>query len=95
MSKVLSERVKDEWNIFEGMTYHKIRGAYFAACVRNGELKEMLRALITSSMLSKFLEITILKSLDDIRDLISSLVRLPKYNLLCHSPSFPINKNFP
>jgi hypothetical protein len=45
MSKVLSERVKDEWNIFEGMTYHKIRGAYFAACVRNGELEENVKSI--------------------------------------------------
>ena len=45
MSKVLSERVKDEWNIFEGMTYHKIRGAYFAACVRNGELEGNVKSI--------------------------------------------------
>lgn len=36
-SKVLSERVKDEWTMFDEMTYHKFRGAYFAACVWNAE----------------------------------------------------------
>jgi hypothetical protein len=34
-SKVLSKRVKDDWHIFEGMTYHKFRAAYFRACVEN------------------------------------------------------------
>jgi hypothetical protein len=37
-SKVLSERVKDEWYIFEGMTYHKFRAAYFRACVENASV---------------------------------------------------------
>lgn len=36
-SKVLSERVKDEWALFDEVTYHKFRGAYLAACVRNAE----------------------------------------------------------
>ncbi len=44
-SKVLSERVKDEWNLFEGMTYHKFRGAYFAACVRNAELEGSVKSV--------------------------------------------------
>ncbi len=34
-SKVLSAAVKDSWMLFEGMTYHKFRGAYFRACVEN------------------------------------------------------------
>lgn len=37
-SKVLSERVGDEWHLFEGMTYHKFRGAYFRACVENAQI---------------------------------------------------------
>ena len=37
-SKVLSERVGDEWRLFEGMTYHKFRGAYFRACVENARI---------------------------------------------------------
>lgn len=37
-SKVLSERVKDEWYIFEGMTYHKFRATYFRACVENASV---------------------------------------------------------
>lgn len=44
-SKVLSERVRDEWNLFEGMTYHKLRGAYFAACVRNAELEGSVKSV--------------------------------------------------
>jgi hypothetical protein len=44
-SKVLSERVRDEWNLFEGMTYHKFRGAYFAACVRNAELEGSVKSV--------------------------------------------------
>jgi hypothetical protein len=36
-SKVLSEKVK-EWLLMEAMTYHKFRGAYFRACVENGEI---------------------------------------------------------
>jgi hypothetical protein len=44
-SKVLSERVKDEWNLFEGTTYHKFRGAYFAACVRNAELEGTVKSV--------------------------------------------------
>lgn len=34
-SKVLSEAVKDRWMLFDGMTYHKFRGAYFRSCVEN------------------------------------------------------------
>ena len=41
----VSERVKDEWNLFEGMTYHKFRGAYFAACVRNAELEGSIKSV--------------------------------------------------
>jgi hypothetical protein len=37
-SKVLSERVADEWRLFDGMTYHKFRGAYFRACVENASI---------------------------------------------------------
>lgn len=37
-SKVLSERVRDEWKMFEGMTFHKFRGAYFRACVMNANI---------------------------------------------------------
>jgi len=37
-SKVLSERVGDEWHLFEGMTYHKFRGAYFRACVEDAKV---------------------------------------------------------
>jgi hypothetical protein len=37
-SKVLSERVKDDWLIFEGATYHKFRAAYFRACVENASI---------------------------------------------------------
>jgi hypothetical protein len=37
-SKVLSERVAEEWRLFEGMTYHKFRGAYFRACVENAHI---------------------------------------------------------
>lgn len=37
-SKVLSERVADEWYLFEGMTYHKFRGAYFRACVEDAKV---------------------------------------------------------
>lgn len=37
-SKVLSERVKDEWKLFDEMTYHKFRGAYFRACVENANV---------------------------------------------------------
>jgi hypothetical protein len=44
-SKVLSERVRDEWCLFEGMTYHKFRGAYFAACVRNAELEGSVKSV--------------------------------------------------
>jgi hypothetical protein len=91
-SKVLSERVKDKWNIFEGMTYHKIRDAYFAACVRNAEIEGSVKSVDYERYASKFLEITILKPLDDIRDLISSLVCSPKYNLFCHSTSFLLIK---
>jgi hypothetical protein len=44
-SKVLSERVRDEWELFEGMTYHKFRGAYFAACVRNAETEGTVKSV--------------------------------------------------
>lgn len=44
-SKVLSERVRDEWNLFEGMTYHKFRGAYFAASVRNAEKEGSIKSV--------------------------------------------------
>jgi hypothetical protein len=37
-SKVLSERVAEEWRLFDGMTYHKFRGAYFRACVENASI---------------------------------------------------------
>jgi hypothetical protein len=37
-AKVLSERVKDDWYIFEGMTYHKFRAAYFRACLENASV---------------------------------------------------------
>ena len=37
-SKVLSERVADEWRLFDGTTYHKFRGAYFRACVENASI---------------------------------------------------------
>jgi hypothetical protein len=37
-SKVLSEKVRDDWMLFEGMTYHKFRGAYFRACVENSSI---------------------------------------------------------
>jgi hypothetical protein len=37
-SKVLSEQVRHEWCIFEGMTYHKFRAAYFRACVENASV---------------------------------------------------------
>jgi hypothetical protein len=37
-SKVLSQRVGDSWNLFDGMTYHKFRGAYFRACVENASI---------------------------------------------------------
>lgn len=44
-SKVLSQRVRDEWNLFEGMTYHKFRGAYFAASVRNAETDGSIKSV--------------------------------------------------
>jgi hypothetical protein len=44
-SKVLSERVKNEWLLYDGVTYHKFRGAYFAACVRNAELKGSIKSV--------------------------------------------------
>lgn len=44
-SKVLSERVKNEWRLFDDMTYHKFRGAYFAACVRNAESEGSVKAV--------------------------------------------------
>jgi hypothetical protein len=44
-SKVLSERVKNEWNLFDGVTYHKFRGAYFAACVRNAETEGTVKSV--------------------------------------------------
>jgi Telomere resolvase len=44
-SKVLSERVRDEWNLFEGMTYHKFRGAYFAASIRNAENEGSIKSV--------------------------------------------------
>jgi hypothetical protein len=44
-SKVLSERVRDEWTLFDGMTYHKLRGAYFAACVRNAETEGSVKSV--------------------------------------------------
>jgi hypothetical protein len=62
-SKVLSERVKDEWNLFEGMTYHKFRGAYFAACVRNAELEGSVKVLIMNGTLFRYWEITTLRRL--------------------------------
>jgi hypothetical protein len=37
-SKVLSERVKDEWSFMPDVTYHKFRGAYFRACVENANV---------------------------------------------------------
>lgn len=37
-SKVFTDRVKDEWQLYEGVTYHKFRGAYFRACVANIDL---------------------------------------------------------
>lgn len=37
-SKVLSERVKDEWSFMVDVTYHKFRGAYFRACVENASV---------------------------------------------------------
>lgn len=37
-SKVLSERVKDEWSFMPDVTYHKFRGAYFRACVENANI---------------------------------------------------------
>jgi hypothetical protein len=37
-SKVLSERVKDEWLFMPEVTYHKFRGAYFRACVENASV---------------------------------------------------------
>jgi hypothetical protein len=37
-SKVLSERVKDEWLFIPEVTYHKFRGAYFRACVENASV---------------------------------------------------------
>lgn len=44
-SKVLSERVKHEWNLFEGMTYHKFRGAYFAASIGNAESEGRVKSV--------------------------------------------------
>lgn len=44
-SKVLSQRVKDEWSLFEEMTYHKFRGAYFAACMKNAESEGTVKAV--------------------------------------------------
>lgn len=44
-SKVFSERVNDEWFLFEGMTYHKFRGAYFAACVKNAETEGSVKSV--------------------------------------------------
>jgi hypothetical protein len=37
-SKVLSERVKEEWSFMPDVTYHKFRGAYFRLCVENVNL---------------------------------------------------------
>jgi len=37
-SKVLSEKVRADWELFDGMTYHKFRGAYFRACVENANI---------------------------------------------------------
>jgi hypothetical protein len=37
-SKVLSERVRDEWSFMSEVTYHKFRGAYFRACVENANV---------------------------------------------------------
>jgi hypothetical protein len=37
-SKVLSEKVRDDWRLFDEMTYHKFRGAYFRACVQNAKV---------------------------------------------------------
>lgn len=36
-SKALSERVRSDWKLFDEMTYHKLRGAYFAACIENAQ----------------------------------------------------------